>query len=374
MAAPQLQFGSGRCSRGATCVTEQSISVIIPTFNRASLVTRAIRSALSAVDAGDEIIVVDDGSTDDTATAVAQFGDQIRYLRVSNRGPGAARNYAIDRSTKPLISFLDSDDEWFPDKLRLQRALLAARPHLVFCFSDFLLCAQDGHEERMYLRHWHGVNREWSDILGAGAPFSSLAPLPAGRGDFLVHEGDLYPALISGPFVPAWTSLVRRAAAGDALRFAEDTRIGEDWECFARLSRVGAAAYMACETAINNSHPGARLTKSHNQLQLLDSRLRMTERVWGADTRFLETHAALYARTVSAIRYDRARWLLSRGRTAEARAELRGLGGHLGARTLSHLPPALARTLGSSRRAAIAAIHAALHLLPFIPEGIWPDL
>jgi glycosyltransferase involved in cell wall biosynthesis len=227
----------------------ESISVIIPTYNRAALVPRAIRSALNAVRAGDEVIVVDDGSVDNTAAAVAEFGEQIRYVRTENGGVGAARNRGVRLATRSLVTFLDSDDELFPDKLDLQRVFMARRPDVLFCFSDFMMVDDaTGECHPMYLRNWHGLDRSWDDLLGPGVRYSTFAAPTAGRDDFLVHIGNLYPALIEGSLVSAWTSLIRRTEAGDALHFEEGIRICEDWWCFGRLARRGTAAFFACET------------------------------------------------------------------------------------------------------------------------------
>lgn len=114
------------------------ISVVIPTYNRATLVRRAVQSALAAMRPEDEVIVVDDGSTDDTATVLAAYGNRIRFLRVARGGPGAARNHGVQTARHPLIAFLDSDDEWMSDKLTLQRAVMQARGEVVFCCGGYL--------------------------------------------------------------------------------------------------------------------------------------------------------------------------------------------------------------------------------------------
>jgi len=95
------------------------VSVVIPTFNRSSMVCRAIRSVLGQSFHGWELLVVDDGSVDDTESVVASFDDaRIQYIRHRcNRGQSAAQNTGIARARGDWISFLDSDDEWEPDKL-----------------------------------------------------------------------------------------------------------------------------------------------------------------------------------------------------------------------------------------------------------------
>ena len=98
------------------------VSVVIPTYNRAQLLCRAIRSVLRQTYTHLECIVVDDGSTDDTAQIVRQFADdRLLYLRhETNRGGSAARNTGIQNASGNYLAFLDSDDEWLPAKLEKQ--------------------------------------------------------------------------------------------------------------------------------------------------------------------------------------------------------------------------------------------------------------
>ncbi len=113
-----------------------SITVIIPTFNRAGVLPETIGSVSAQTYAATEIIVVDDGSTDDTARVVehitASCSVPVRYLKQSNRGPAAARNLGISRAGSDTIAFLDSDDAWHKKKLEIQaQALLSAPEHLI---------------------------------------------------------------------------------------------------------------------------------------------------------------------------------------------------------------------------------------------------
>ena len=98
-----------------------AVSVVIPTFNRAQEVRRAIFSVLSQTHNHYEIIVVDDGSTDGTGSHLAPLAGVIKYrAHATNRGVSAARNTGIKAARYPLISFLDSDDHWLPQKLAIQ--------------------------------------------------------------------------------------------------------------------------------------------------------------------------------------------------------------------------------------------------------------
>ena len=89
-------------------------STIIPTYNRAHLLEATLDSALAQEFDGHEVIVVDDGSTDETPDLLARYADRVCLLRQDQRGPGAARNLGIRRARGTYLTFLDSDDLWFP--------------------------------------------------------------------------------------------------------------------------------------------------------------------------------------------------------------------------------------------------------------------
>ncbi len=121
------------------------VSVIIPTFNRAREVPRAISSVLAQTRPPDEIIVVDDGSTDDTPEVLERFGKAIRVIRQANAGPSAARNRGIFDSRGDVLMFLDSDDEWLPGKVERQISLLERAGSAVSCcWCNTLMRHADG--------------------------------------------------------------------------------------------------------------------------------------------------------------------------------------------------------------------------------------
>jgi glycosyltransferase involved in cell wall biosynthesis len=111
------------------------VSVVIPTYNHAAYIREAIDSALAQTSAPLEIIVVDDGSTDDTPRILAEYGGRIRTIRQPNAGVSAARNTGIAAAAGDLIALLDSDDSWAPTKLERQIARMAVDPGvgLVHC-------------------------------------------------------------------------------------------------------------------------------------------------------------------------------------------------------------------------------------------------
>lgn len=111
-----------------------AVSVIIPTFNRAQKIARAVASVLYQTFADHEILVIDDGSEDTTSKALAPFLPHIQCITHSkNLGVSAARNTGIRASASPLIAFLDSDDYWLPDKLATQVSFFSEHPEAVAC-------------------------------------------------------------------------------------------------------------------------------------------------------------------------------------------------------------------------------------------------
>lgn len=114
------------------------ISIIIPTFNRGDYLFRAIKSVFSQSYKNYELIIVDDGSTDNTLELLAPLikSNEIKYYKQENSGVSSARNLGIKNSSGDLVSFLDSDDEWLPNKLQEQINFLAANPHIKIVYGD----------------------------------------------------------------------------------------------------------------------------------------------------------------------------------------------------------------------------------------------
>ncbi|MCP4992198.1 MAG: glycosyltransferase family 2 protein, partial [Gammaproteobacteria bacterium] len=142
------------------------ISVIVPTYNRSQVLGRAIQSVLDQTFPAHEIIVVDDGSTDNTKQLVRDLFPQCRYIEQPNRGVSAARNTGIESATGNWLAFLDSDDEWLPGKLRAQIALLEKNPEVKIC-----------HTEEIWIRNGKQVNQMKKHAKSGGHIFQNCLPL-----------------------------------------------------------------------------------------------------------------------------------------------------------------------------------------------------
>lgn len=145
---------------------EFPVSVIIPTYNRAAILGRAIESVLAQTLAPAEVIVVDDGSTDGTAALVRRDYPQCRYLAQENRGVSAARNLGISAATGEWLAFLDSDDEWLPGKLEAQRQALLQSGERRLC-----------HTEEIWIRNGKRVNAMRKHGKSGGWIYQRCLPL-----------------------------------------------------------------------------------------------------------------------------------------------------------------------------------------------------
>lgn len=170
-----------------------SISVIIPTYNREKLIGRAIRSVLRQSVACSEIIVVDDGSTDQTAALVCAEGEKspvpIRFFYQDNMGPAAARNHGIQRAQSELLAFLDSDDHWRKDKLAQQGRAMVENP-------DFLI----SHTREQWLRAGVPLNQKKKHLPRHGDIFEHCLQLCAVGMSTVMARKELFAAI--GLFAP----------------------------------------------------------------------------------------------------------------------------------------------------------------------------
>jgi len=155
------------------------VSVIMPAYNAAPFIAAAIDSVLAQTYTNLELIVVDDGSTDSTASVVQSYGRRVRYIYQSNARQAAARNCGLRQAHGELCAFIDADDIWLPDKLEKQVALYRQRPEV-----GLVYCSMQGIDRSgSYLREWRANLRGavlapilLGQIAGGGIGSTSLVP------------------------------------------------------------------------------------------------------------------------------------------------------------------------------------------------------
>ena len=136
------------------------ISVVIPTFNRAHVLERAIDSVLGQTYQNIEVIVVDDASTDETLVVLEKYWEQVKIIHTRNNGVSAARNKGLKHCKGEWVAFLDSDDEWLPQRLEKQIEFIQSNPHVPLV-----------HGEEIWIRRGKRVNPKFKHKKGGGDQF-----------------------------------------------------------------------------------------------------------------------------------------------------------------------------------------------------------
>jgi glycosyltransferase involved in cell wall biosynthesis len=184
------------------------VSVVIPTYNRAADVKRALDSVLSQTFPVIEIIVVDDGSTDNTREVVADFGEHVRYIYKQNAGLSKARNTGIQAATCDWVAFLDSDDWWFPKKIQMQADAIKRNPEADLIYTSGWAVAVDGTRTLLQAADptclWPGLR--YSNLL-TGGPSSVMI-----RRDVLLAVGGFNESLVMSEDWELWVRLIQKHA------------------------------------------------------------------------------------------------------------------------------------------------------------------
>jgi GT2 family glycosyltransferase len=228
------------------------VSVIVPTFNRAYCITRAIDSALAQTHRNIEVLVVDDGSTDDTRAVIAnRYADdsRVRYVYQPNRGVASARNTGIGEVSGEFAALLDSDDFWYPWKLEMQLAVLLALPEAGMVWTDMEAIDPTGRVlDQRYLRTMYDAYRwfKTEDLFATSIPLREVLPhSDAFARGATVYSGDIFSQMVMGSLVHTSTVLLRRERLRQVRGFNEQLKnAGEDYDFHLRTCREGTVAFI----------------------------------------------------------------------------------------------------------------------------------
>ncbi len=267
-----------------------NVSVIVPAYNSGTHLSAAIDSVLAQTLPPHQVIVVDDGSTDDTPARCAAYGDRITYVRKENAGTSEARNTALGIATGEYVALLDHDDLCAPDRLEKQAAALHDRPDAIACFSG----------------HW-----VFSEAGRSGEYPGDPSVARRGTADFICRV-----------LVHPCTVMYRRAAAGD-LRFSRDASPSEDMIFIAQLRHRGPVLVLPDVLYGYRRHP-SQITARWTEIGCMKRRLEWAERhgarAWpGLDFATVERTMWRSAAGALATHY----WARRRGDFLALRADLR---------------------------------------------------
>jgi glycosyltransferase involved in cell wall biosynthesis len=227
------------------------VSVIIPTHNRAELLRGAIASVMKQTFQDFEVIVVDDASKDNTPEVVHSFADnRIRYVRNEiNKGEGGSRNVGLRNASGDFIAFLDDDDEWLPEKLRLQVDLLERSP------------AKVGAVYTGFYQIEKSTGRRWQQ------------PSPTKR-------GDVFRELLTENWIVPSTMLLRKQCFDTAGWFEEGMNFGTDYDMWLRVAKEFHFEYIDRRLVYYHLH-GQNVTANHDMvIHGLESQLRKYAELW----------------------------------------------------------------------------------------------
>ncbi len=292
------------------------ISVVIPAYNRAQYVVEAVRSVQAQTRPATEVIVVDDGSTDDTAQAARAAGACV--IPQANSGLPAARNTGIMGATNPWIAFLDDDDLWESTKLERQWQLIDRCPQIGFAFTDHSAFNEEGPVfaslYAKYPERWRQVQRH-----------------PVGPGLSVCETEDALRRFYRWNFVNVSSLLIRRDLLLRIGLFDASLKAWEDWEITLRLFGAAIGGVVE-EPLVRRRRHATQMTgdRLHMKLHAAAATMRIMQRPW------------LYPKSAAKFyRNEPARWfleagelLMGAGRYAEARSPLlRSLGLRFSMRT-----------------------------------------
>jgi len=192
-----------------------TVSAIIPTYNRAHLLPKTLESVFAQTRPVNEVIVVDDGSTDNTAEVIKSYGSSVRYIRQANAGAGAARNHGMRAARFDYLAFLDSDDLWVPEKNELQMAFLNEHPEVDFVFGDMA---------------------NFSDESDDAKPEIKDPQLHKYFVENACNLEDLFSCLLIENMIPTPSVMFRRSCVERVGFMDEHLKIAEDLEYWLRVS------------------------------------------------------------------------------------------------------------------------------------------
>lgn len=192
----------------------KKVTVIIPSYNKAEYTRRTVESVLAQTYPNIEIIVVDDGSKDETPSVMGRYLDRIRFIQKSNGGACSARNEGIRHATGDYVAFLDCDDLYLPEKVKRCVDYLEERPDVGFVYTGVYFIDD---QERMVGKYDHPRSQEGS----------------------IVRE------LILGNFICNSTIIVRKSILDVVGFFDQTVFTPADWDMWLRMAKVSKAGYIA---------------------------------------------------------------------------------------------------------------------------------
>jgi len=285
------------------------VSVIIPTYNCGKFIEQSIESVLNQTYKNIEIIVVDDGSTDDTQVKLLKYGKNINYIRKKNEGSSKARNIGMGCSKGEYLAFLDSDDLWHPGKLEMQLECFQKVPDIGLVFTDFSRIDMEGNIVRdRYEQDAFVVFQDYGlsiDKIFQGKRTYGIDGAGPGGSQHTLYFGDVFYHLCKGNFIlPSTTLFKKECIEKIGLLWNEELQCAQDQYFHLHFAHRFPVAYLDAVTAEYRVGRGGSLSGNKNTPQLIINTIKTIEDIYERDQDLRSGKNKLY-RTILGKHYAR---------------------------------------------------------------------
>jgi glycosyltransferase involved in cell wall biosynthesis len=260
-----------------------NFSIIIPTYNRPHLIKRAIDSALLNIIDGDEILVIDDGSSESYSEILSDYMDKnVEYYRIPKGGVSAARNYGLSIAKHDHIAFLDDDDEWYEGHLLRHRSVYQYDDTIVGVFCNFNNKPDLEFATLIGVSSWSQGKPQIQDLLSR----ISVNGMP-------VYLGDHYMNQLKTDYILPSSFSYNRSICGKDKNFEVGLKRNQTWLFNSSICRCGVVAYIDEITCAQHGDAEHRATQI-SQFDTILSRLFVMGKEWGSNEEFLKHHREVY--------------------------------------------------------------------------------
>lgn len=304
--------------------TASRISVVIPAYNAAPTLPATLDSVLAQSRPAEEVIVVDDGSTDATADILAAYGNRITIVTQPNGGLAAARNAGCAAASGDLIAFLDADDICEPERLAVQEACMASDPAIVLSHSDFSAFGDDIEPRDSYFRDYYSIAGAAGDDLASLLGAQREIRMPADGQSYRFFVGDVYEQLTHGNFVHPPTMMFRRSLFDAAGTFDSEIRNMCDWDWIVRAARFGSFAFID-RPLLAYRLSALQMSGARHRLQASLDIVAVAERIRARDPELHARQRTLFRRELGMYMLDAADALADRHKPAALRMLVRSI-------------------------------------------------
>jgi len=262
------------------------VSVVIPAYNADPWIAETLDSVLEQTFRDFEVIVVDDGSTDQTPELAASYGDQIRYLHKENGGTPSARNAGIRAARGSYIAFVDADDLWRPEKLEIQMQLFHDDPDLAWVYSSAILF------EEQVNQLLYRVNQGMK-----------------------MYAGDILRPLLLSSFICSATPVIRRDVFDTVGYFEESFPHSDEWDMWLRIAAKYEVGFVDQPLAKHRIHANSKIGRMNFEF-CYRARLTVVE---NAVSRNPDRLSDLRERAIASVCTGMGQWMLKRKDPVAAR-------------------------------------------------------